>query len=98
MTKPTRKPKTSKQLERHMKGLANHWRLDILFALGQAEGLTLDNIANQVGGNIKTISEHTRRLAHAGLLNKTYQGREVAHTLSPYGHRFLKFIKTFSYS
>ena len=98
MVKTAQKKKTSKQLERHMKGLANHWRLDILFVLGQTEGLTLDDIANQVGGNIKTISEHTRRLAHAGLLNKTYQGREVAHTLSPYGRRFLKFIKTFSYS
>ena len=98
MAKTTRRQKTSRQLERHMKGLANHWRLDILFALGKVDGLTLDDIANQVGGNIKTISEHTRRLSHAGLLNKAYRGRAVAHTLSPYGRRFLEFIKTFSYS
>ena len=98
MTRTMRKQKTSRQLERHMKGLANHWRLDILFALGKVDGLTLDDIANQVGGNIKTISEHTRRLSHAGLLNKAYRGRAVAHTLSPYGRRFLEFIKTFSYS
>jgi len=98
MTRTMRKQKTSRQLERHMKGLANHWRLDILFALGKVDGLTLDDIASQVGGNIKTISEHTRRLSHAGLLNKAYRGRAVAHTLSPYGRRFLEFIKTFSYS
>src|SRR3989338_11633408 len=82
-------------LEKYTK---THRRLDILFALGKVDGLTLDDIASQVGGNIKTISEHTRRLSHACLLNKAYRGRAVAHTLSPYGRRFLEFIKTFSYS
>jgi len=28
-------------------------------------------------------------------LNKKYQGREVAHSLSPYGKRFVDFTKTF---
>jgi DNA-binding transcriptional ArsR family regulator len=88
-------PKTSKQLERYFKGAANHSRLEILHIVKGSEGITLDKIASQLHKNFKTISEHTRKLVNAGLLNKKYQGREVAHSLSPYGKKFLDFIKTF---
>jgi len=37
-------------------------------------------------------------LVQAGLLNKRYQGRSVIHSLSPYGEKFIKFIKTFQHS
>jgi len=87
--------KTAKQLERYFKGAANHRRLDILLIINKNDGMTLEQIAEALDGNIKTISEHTRRLVQAGLLNKKYQGREVAHSLSPYGKKFIKFIKTF---
>lgn len=87
--------KTSKQLERYFKGAANHRRLDVLQLIAKNDGITLEDIAEALGCNIKTISEHTRRLVQAGLLNKKYQGREVAHSLSPYGQRFVGFIKTF---
>lgn len=87
--------KTSKQLERYFKGAANHRRLDILHLIVKNDGMTLANIAETLECNIKTISEHTRRLVQAGLLNKKYQGREVAHSLSPYGKRFIDFTKTF---
>jgi len=87
--------KTSKQLERYFKGAANHRRLDILLLIAESGGITLEGIAETLNCNIKTISEHTRRLVQAGLLNKKYQGRSVAHSLSPYGERFIKFIKTF---
>ncbi|MEX2008456.1 MAG: winged helix-turn-helix domain-containing protein [Candidatus Spechtbacterales bacterium] len=87
--------KKAKQLERYCKGAANHRRIEILFLLAKAEGLTLDAIAEELHCNIKTTSEHTRRLAHAGLLNKKYQGPSVAHSLSPYGRRFVDFLKTF---
>ena len=62
--------KTSKQLERHFKGIANHWRIEILLLVNKSDGLSLDQIAKELGGNLKTIGEHTRRLVHAGLLNK----------------------------
>ena len=58
-------------------------------------GITLEEITKKVGGNVKTISEHTRKLVQAGLLNKKYFGHSVAHKLSPYGEKFYKFIKTF---
>ncbi len=87
--------KTTKQLERYFKGASNHRRLEILRLIDKNSGMTLEKIADTLGCNVKTISEHTRRLAQAGLLNKQYQGREVAHSLSPYGKRFINFIKTF---
>jgi len=87
--------KKSKLLERYFKGAANHRRLDILFSIDRQNGMTLDQIARALDGNIKTISEHTRRLVQAGLLNKQYHGREVRHSLSPYGERFVRFAKKF---
>lgn len=87
--------KTAKQLERYFKGAANHRRLDILRIISRNDGLTLEQIAETLHCNIKTVSEHTRRLVHAGLLNKKYQGRQVAHSLSPYGNKFIEFAKTF---
>ena len=57
--------------------------------------MTLNEITEALGCNIKTISEHTRRLVQAGLLNKKYRGREVEHSLSPYGQRFASFARKF---
>ena len=87
--------KTTKQLERYFKGVANHRRLEILNLVNKNDGVTLGQISEILDKNIKTISEHTRRLVHAGLLNKKYKGLEVEHSLSPYGKRFIEFIKLF---
>ncbi len=87
--------KTSKQLERHFKGLANHWRLDILFLVSKNPGITVEGIADALDGNFKTIAHHAQKLAQYGLLDKQYRGRAVSHKLSPYGKKFLSFIKTF---
>jgi DNA-binding MarR family transcriptional regulator len=92
------KGKNAKQLERHFKGVANHRRIDILSIIAENEGITLDEIAGQLRINFKTASEHTRRLAQAGLIRKSYRGRAVAHALSPYGRIFYRFIKTFRHS
>lgn len=98
MAKTAKTTKTAKQLERHFKGVANHRRIAILILVGKSEGITLEGIAEALECNIKTISEHTRRLVQAGLLNKKYQGRMVIHTLSPYGKVFYDFIITFQHS
>lgn len=94
-TKIEQKQKTPRQMERHLKGVANHRRIEILFVIANKNGITLDGICKIIKGNTKTVSEHTRKLVQSGLVNKTRQGRGVGHTLSPYGIRFLKFIKTF---
>lgn len=87
--------KTYKQLERYFKGVANHRRIEILFLVKKTISISLIQISNQLGCNFKTISEHTRKLTQAGLLNKRYNGREVFHSLSPYGKKFVAFIKSF---
>lgn len=87
--------KTAKQLERYFKGAANHRRLEILRLVEKHDGATLEQIAEILDCNIKTISEHTRRLVQAGLVNKQYRGRQVAHSLSPYGKKFVNFMTTF---
>ena len=95
MASLVKQKKTAWQVERHFKGMANHYRIDILILIAQQPEINLEDIANYLNANLKTISEHTRRLVQAGLVNKKYFGRIVAHTLSPYGQRFYKFIKTF---
>jgi len=87
--------KTPKQLERYFKGAANHWRIAILLTVQKNEGITVEGITEKLDGNFKNISQHTRRLLQAGLLNKKYRGRQVSHRLSPYGKSFIKFMKTF---
>jgi len=87
--------KSPKQLERYFKGAANHRRIAILLAVAQNDGIAVKQLADALGANFKTISQHTRSLVHAGLLNKHYRGRQVAHSLSPYGKSFLRFMQTF---
>ena len=83
------------KLERLVRGFSNHRRIEILFLVAQNAGLTVEEIADRLDCNFKTISEHTRRLAQAGLINKEYKGRTVIHTLSPYGKIFYDFLKKF---
>ena len=89
------KIKTAKQMERHLKGMANHYRIEILLLIAENDGVTLDGIVETIGANEKTLGEHTRRLSVAGLVNKKYRGKFVEHTLSPYGKTFAAFLKSF---
>jgi DNA-binding MarR family transcriptional regulator len=88
--------KTPKQLERYYKGVANHRRISILMLISNSKGLTLEEIAETLKCNSKTISEHTRRLVQAGLINKEYMGRFVLHTLSPFGKILVKSFQEFT--
>jgi DNA-binding HxlR family transcriptional regulator len=86
--------KNPKQLEKHFKGLANHWRISILLLIDKEKELNLSEIAKMVKGNFFTIGEHLRRLHAAGLVDKKYKAQEVHHSLSPYGRQFVAFLKT----
>ena len=82
-------------MERHLKGMANHYRIEILLHISKNSGVTLENVIEALNANEKTIGEHTRRLYVAGLLNKKHRGRYVEHTLSPYGKTFVRFLESF---
>ncbi len=85
-------------MERHLKGVSNHRRIQILFLIAERGGITLEDIAATIGANGRTIGEHTRRLYQAGLVDKRYRGKFVEHTLSPYGKLFVRFLKSFRQS
>ena len=82
-------------MERHLKGMANHYRIDILLLIAESGGMSLEDIVRLIGANEKTVGEHTRRLHRAGLVDKKYRGRFVEHTLTPYGRMFVRFLKSF---
>ncbi len=82
-------------MERHLKGMSNHYRIAILLFIGARKEATLEEIIEALNANEKTIGEHTRKLFVAGLVNKKYRGRYVEHTLSPYGKTFVQFLKSF---
>ena len=90
------KLKSAKKLERHFKGVANHWRIQILLLVKKSPEVTLDNITESLNANTKTISAHVQRLVQAGLVEKAYAGRSVQHQLTPYGKEFVAFIERFA--
>lgn len=89
------KLKTAKQMERHLKGISNHYRIAILLLIDNNKDITLEGIVEKLKANEKTIGEHTRRLFTAGLITKNYKGNFVLHSLSPYGKTFVNFLKSF---
>ena len=81
------------KLERIVKGFANHRRIQILEFLVNSPESSLQEIADGLGIELKTASEHVRRLAVAGLVMKRHEGREVRHALTPRASRVLSFLK-----
>jgi len=84
----------TRQLERIVKGFANHRRIEILQLLQKEPELSLVEIAETLKINFKTASEHTRRLALAGLVMKRNEGSAVRHALTRLGTTILKFLRT----
>ncbi len=82
-----------RQLEKIVKGFSNHRRIEILQLLDRQSELSLFEIAEVLRINMKTASEHTRRLAIAGLVFKRYEGNIVRHALAPLGKSILKFLR-----
>ena len=80
------------QLVTIFKGAGNHRRLKILLILAHRPALSLEDLCQQVGSTLTTISEHTRRLTLARLIRKRYHGRQVHHTLTHLGQRVLSLL------
>lgn len=85
--------KTRKELERIAKGFANHRRIQILELLDGVGELPLFAIAERLGINIKTASEHTKKMVDAGLIEKQYAGLLVRHRLTDRGKTILEFCR-----
>ena len=86
--------KDYRKLERTIKGVANHRRIQILELLKDHPELSLQEISETLNINFKTASEHLRRLAIAGLIMKRSDGASVRHKLTSRGSSILNFLRT----
>jgi len=90
---PEKKQKSYRQLERIVKGFANHRRINILELLKKEPELSVAEISEKLNINFKTASEHIRRLAITGLILKRSDGLNVRHRLTDRGETILKFLR-----
>jgi len=80
-------------LERVVKGFANHRRIEIIELLKQKPELSVGEISIALEIELKTASEHLRRLTIAGLVLKRHEGREVRHALTSRARKTLTFLR-----
>lgn len=86
-------PATARQLERIIKGFANHRRIQILDLLKRVPELSVEDIAEELNIGYVNASDHVRKMAIAGLLMKRSEGNKVRHKLTPRGETILVFCK-----
>lgn len=87
------KNKTNRELERIVKGFANHRRLQILKLLGKEPELSVLEISDKLKSEFKTISAHTNKMAIAGLVMKRNDVNMVRHKLTKRGKTTLQFVR-----
>lgn len=87
--------KLVRRFERIFKGAGNHYRIKILLLLAEDTDYSLWAISQKLNADFRTVSGHTERLKHAGLIQKRHFGQKVYHELTPYGEEILEFIKNF---
>jgi len=85
--------KTNRELERIIKGFANHRRLQIFELLYKEPELSVGEIAQKVNSDVKNISAHLNKLAIAGLVLKRNDLHSVRHKLTKRGKSILKFVR-----
>jgi DNA-binding transcriptional ArsR family regulator len=82
-----------RELERVVKGFANHRRIQILEHLADHPELSVADVSGQLKIHFKTASQHIQRLTIAGLVMKRSDGTSVRHALTPRGKTILKFLR-----
>lgn len=86
--------KSSRELERIVRGFSNHRRIDILVLLQATPELSVEEIAMKLDINSKTASSHVQRLAIAGLVVKRNEASAVRHKITKRGEIILKSLRT----
>jgi len=85
--------KTNRELERIVKGFANHRRLQVLELLHEKPELSVQEISSELKSEFKNISAHINKMAIAGLVMKRNEGNVVRHKLTNRGKSILKFVR-----
>ncbi len=82
-----------KELEKIIKGFANHRRLQILDLLRREPWLSIDNMCEKLNIGYHNASDHVRKMSIAGLVVKRNEGVVVKHKLTPLAESILVFCK-----
>jgi len=85
--------KTNRELERIVKGFANHRRLEILNLLNQKPELSVQEVSERIESEFKNVSVHINKMAIAGLVMKRNEGNLVRHKLTKRGKSILQFVR-----
>lgn len=93
MNKKIKNKKTYFQLERMVKGFANHRRIQIMELLKKEPELSVVEISDKLNVNFKTIAHHIKSLAISGLILKRYEISYVRHKLTERGESVLTFLR-----
>ena len=81
------------QLERIIKGVANHRRIEVLQLLAKKPELSVLEIADELRLDMKNAAQHIQKMAIAGLLMKRHEFNNVRHKLTPRGESILEFYR-----
>ena len=87
------KNKSPKELERIVKGFANHRRIQLLYLLGKKPELSVIEMSEILKSDLKNISAHVNKMAIAGLVMKRHEGNLVRHKLTKRGKAILQFVR-----
>ncbi len=82
-----------RRLERILKGVASHRRVQILDLLHTEPELSVLQISEKLKMGYENASDHVRKMAVAGLLLKRNEGAAVRHKLTPRAESMLVFCK-----
>lgn len=85
--------KTNRELERIVKGFANHRRLQVLELLYKEPELSVQEISENLKSEFKNISAHINKMAIAGLVMKRNEGNMIRHKLTNRGKSILQFVR-----
>lgn len=85
--------KTNRELERIIKGFANHRRLQVLELLYKESELSVQEISGKLKSEFKNMSAHINRMAVAGLVMKRSDSKSIRHKLTKRGIIILKFVR-----
>ena len=86
--------RSNRELEKIIKGLASHRRIQILSLLQKEPELSVIEIAEKVKSEFKNISSHIAKMSIAGLVMKRNDFHSVRHKLTKRGLQVLKFVRT----
>ncbi len=83
-----------KNIEKIIKGFANHRRIEVMSLLAKTPELSNIEIAEKLNIDFRTTGEHMRKLTLTGLVMKRNEGHSVRYKLTKLGNRALKFCRT----